>query len=219
MSNRTTGWRAASGCTVWTASRRQLLAMAALGTFPLRVQAAPAEGLTAPNQKLAMYGREQKLLHARLAFDGVARVEPLSGRIVETRLHSGGRPMLVHLWSVNCPPCVRELPALRQVMAHLRMETGLRVVFISEDLPSALTSFLKAHGAGLPEVEHWLSGPSSGLRIDLHDSGQPMTLLIDANLVVRQAFVGLVSERRNELFAGASRLLRSLTAHPHARAS
>lgn len=204
---------------MWTASLRKLLAVATLCTFPLRVQAAPADDLAALNQKLAMYGREQKLLHARLAFDGVARVEPLSGRIIEARLHSGGRPMLIHLWSVHCPPCVRELPALRQVMAHLRMETGLRVVFISEDLPSALTSFLKAQGAGLPEVEHWLSGPSSGLRIDLHDSGQPMTLLIDANLVVRQAFVGLVSERRNELFAGASRLLRSLTAHPHARAS
>ena len=41
-----------------------------------------------------------------------------------------------------------------------------------------------------------------------------MTLLVDGNLVVRQAFVGLVSERRNELFAGASRLLRSLAAPP-----
>ena len=109
---------------------------------------------------------------------------------------------------------MRELPALRQVMAHLRLETKMRVVFISEDLPSDLTAFLKTHGGELREVENWLSGPSSGLRIDLHDSGQPMTLLVDGNLVVRQAFVGLVSERRNELFAGASRLLRSLAAPP-----
>jgi len=204
---------------VWTASLRKLLAVVALCTFPLRAQAAPAEDLTALTQKLASYGREQKLLHARLAFDGIARVDLLGQRIVEARLHSGGRPLLVHLWSVNCPPCVRELPALSQVMAHLRKETGLRVVFIAEDLPSVLTAFLRAHGAGLPAVEHWLSGPSSGLRIDLQDSGQPMTLLLDADLVVRQAFVGLVSERRHELFVGASRLLRSLAAHPHARAS
>lgn len=199
---------------MWTARLRQLLAVTLLATFPLPSLAAPAEEPAGLSQKLAMYGREQKLLHARLAFDGVARVDPLSQRITEARLHSGGRPLLVHLWSVHCPPCVRELPALRQVMAHLRLETRMRVVFISEDLPGDLTAFLKTHGGELPDVEHWLSGPGSGLRIDLHDSGQPMTLLVDGNLVVRQAFVGLVSERRNELFAGASRLLRSLAAHP-----
>lgn len=198
---------------MWTASLRPLLAAALLVTAPLPGHAAPPEALTALSQKLAMYAREQKLLHTRLAFDDMARVDPLSQRVVAARLHSGGRPLLVHLWSVHCPPCVRELPALRQVMAHLRLETGMRVVFISEDRPSDLTDFLQTHGSELPDVEHWLSGPSSGLRIDLQDSGQPMTLLVDGNLVVRQAFVGLVSERRGELFAGAARLLRSLAAH------
>lgn len=200
---------------MWTASLRRVLAAVALLSFPLDGYAAGPDELAVLSQKLSIYGREQKLLHARLSFDNLARVDPDTQRIWDARLHSGGRPMLVHLWSVACGPCVRELPALRQIMTHLRMETGLRVVFIAEDLPTALADFLRAHGSELPEVEHWMSGPNSGVRIDLHDNGQPMTLLLDGNLVVRQAMVGLLDERRNELFSGASRLLRSLSPHPH----
>jgi hypothetical protein len=106
------------------------------------------------------------------------------------------------------------MAALRPIMAHLQAESGLRVVFIAEDLPGPLTDFLRTHAAGLPEVEHWASGPSSNVRIELHDTGQPLTLLLDANLVVRHAFVGPLTERRNELYSTASRLLRSLSPHP-----
>lgn len=200
---------------MWTASLRRACAAVALLTLPLDGYAAAPDELAVLSQKLGTYSREQKLLHARLSFDSLARVDPDTQRIRDARLHSGGRPMLVHLWSVSCGPCVRELPALRQIMMHLRVETGLRVVFIAEDLPDALADFVRAHRTELPEVEHWMSGPGSGMRIDLHDNAQPMTLLLDGNLVVRQALVGLLGDRRNELFSGASRLVRSLAQHPH----
>lgn len=192
-------------------ARLGCLAAALLLIASVPAQAAAPDELAALNQKLGNYSREQRLLHARLTPDSLGRIDPSTQRLWDARLHSGGKPMLVHLWSVSCGPCVHELPALRQIIEHLQRETPLRVVFISEDLPEALTSFFKREPKErLPKVEYWLSGPGSGLRIDLQDNAQPMTLLLDGELVVRQAMVGLLSERRNELYSSASRLLRNL---------
>lgn len=195
---------------------RRFLASAMLLAAPPEAYADRSEDLVALNQRLGNYAREQRLLHARLSLENLGRMDPATQRLWDSRLHSGGKPMLVHLWSVACGPCVREMPALRQMMEHLQREAPLRVVFISEDLPDALASFFQAQAKELlPKVEYWMSGPSSGMRIDLQDNGQPMTLLVDGDLVVRQAMVGPLTERRSELYSAVSRLLRNLPPHSH----
>lgn len=197
---------------MWTVSRRSLLAGLTLSALPRAGHAATAgDDLAALNQKVNTYSREQKLLHSRIYFDHLARIDPAGQRVTDGRLHTSGHPLLVHLWSVDCHPCINEMPVLRQIMSHLQIETGIRVVFIAEDLPTALADFLRSQQVELPNVELWVSGPSSNVRIDLHDTSQPMTLLLDGSLVVRQAFIGQLSERRKELFAGVSRLLRGLS--------
>ena len=195
---------------------RRFLAAALLMAVPLDAYADRSEDLVVLNQRLGNYAREQRLLHARLSLESLGRIDPATQRLWDSRLHSGGKPMLVHLWSVACGPCVREMPALRQMMEHLQREAPLRVVFISEDLPDALANFFQAQAKErLPNVEYWMSGPSSAMRIDLQDNGQPMTLLVDGDLVVRQAMVGPLTERRNELYSAVSRLLRNLPQHSH----
>ena len=207
-------WRAASGYIVSTARLGAALVAVALAAGPRASHAEPAEEIAALNQKLSVYSREQKLLHARLSLTGLARVDPSALRFADAPLRSNGRPMLVHLWSVHCPPCLKEMPALAQIMSHLYEESELRAVFIAEDLPGELAEYLRASAAQLPKVEHWMSGSASSLRIELRDTSQPLTLLLDGNLTVRQAFVGSLADRRNELYSTVSRLLRSLPAHP-----
>lgn len=187
-----------------------------LMTAPLDAFADRTDDIVALNQRLGNYAREQRLLHVHLSLENLGRIDPATQRLWDSRLHNGGKPMLIHLWSVACGPCVREMPALRQMIEHLQREAPLRVVFISEDLPDALTSFFQAQPKEqLPKVEYWMSGPGSGMRIDLQDNGQPMTLLIDGDSVVRQAMVGPLTERRNELYSAVSRLLRNLPQHSH----
>lgn len=195
---------------------RRFIAVATLLAAPIDAYAQRTDDPVTLNQRLTNYAREQRLLHARLSMESLGRIDPATQRLWDSRLHNGGKPMLVHLWSVACGPCVREMPALRQMMEHLQLEAPLRVVFISEDLPDALASFFQVQAKEqLPKVEYWISGPGSGMRIDLQDNGQPMTLLIDGDYIVRQAMVGPLAERRNELYSAVSRLLRNLPQHSH----
>lgn len=163
-----------------------------------------------------MLSREQRLLHTRLQFHVIDAVNPVTYKTQPGHLQAGGGKLfLVHLWSVNCPPCRSELSALRDLVPRLgtlvpRLSEKLRVVFIAEDNPLDFVTGVRAHDLRIPaEAEQFLIVPQSQVRTDLRDPGQPLTLLLDRNMVVRQAFVGPLSERRNEVLTAVERFVRS----------
>ena len=118
-----------------------------------------------------------------------------------------GSFLLVHLWAVECPPCIKEMPMLRGLLEQLSDQKRLRILFISETASRPdLERHLIANESTLPQVPQYQS-TTAELRRALSVNQQPITLLLDSDLTVRQTFVGSLVGRREELLSAIDRLL------------
>lgn len=194
---------------MWTVSAA-LLGSLLLAPFALNVQAAGASAQPL-QQAIDLYEREARLLNRQAHLGSLTGYSLAAWKLFDAPpLRSKGQPLLVHVWSVHCKPCVREMPALVGLFRGLSHERSVRVLLISEDQPAELHEYVNAHRDQLPPVEHYILSRDSPLRASLQETSQPLTLLLDPQLVVRQAFVGPIADRRNELFSAVSRLCRIL---------
>lgn len=159
--------------------------------------------------EIAKLQKERVLINRRPVFTFLAQYEPRTRQFTDTELSAKGSLLMVHIWSIHCPPCLAELPLLPDVIAALRRRTGMRMVFIAEDQQAEMEKFFREHATALPRVEQYIISSESRLRPDLDESSQPLTLLLDDHLVVRDAFIGPLIERRNDLQAAAIRLSSS----------
>lgn len=122
-----------------------------------------------------------------------------------------GAVLLVNLWSIDCPPCVAELPMLDKMAATFgRSEADFKLAFVSETADERdLFQFLAQHKNLLAAGTPLYQVTTDDLRRSLGTSKRPITLLLDRHLIVRQAFVGSVVERRSEVVESIERLLRA----------
>jgi thiol-disulfide isomerase/thioredoxin len=64
-----------------------------------------------------------------------------------------GKPLIVHFWSVTCPPCLVELPQWAKMLSQ---QKGVDIVFVNtdsdEDRPRAE---MRAEKAGLGKAAHY----------------------------------------------------------------
>ena len=167
-------------------------------------------------QRIDQRDSESGLLSRKVVLNSLLSIEPvpLSYQTAAPVL-ARGQPLLVHLWSIHCHACVKELPELAATLKRLRDVTPIRIILIAEDSLDSLESLgesLRRFDAILPRVELYAAGPASELRPSLQKSSWPTTLLLDDQLVVRQALVGTLGARRNELFSAVLRLCASLHA-------
>lgn len=153
---------------------------------------------------------EGSLLHRRVDLSAVMCWQ----RQGQTWRPLGGPPerlRVVNLWSAQCKPCVEELPLLRRMTAAWRHDRGVRFLFIADpphDTEAAeVAAFWSQHAAAVPDSDPCRS-TTDRLRAGLGNGAQPITLLLDEEGVVRQAFVGSVHERG--LASAMERLLRVL---------
>lgn len=161
----------------------------------------------------AMHGEdEHALLHLKLDLNGVRRwvgdtlsAEPLPAK----------KPLLVvHLFSLDCPPCLKELPKLKELFRAGMPDIEFALVL--ETLDSVrIRDFLNKNRESLPEVNLYLS-TDQRLRgtAQLNMETVPITLLVDENRVVRQAFVGSLEGRFARFGVAMHRLLRAIKHHP-----
>lgn len=174
---------------------------------------------------------ELSLLNRRIPLDGLAVWEgrswrsPLTGEIP-------GRDSairIVHLWSVDCPPCRHELPRLLRIGKQLATDHRKQValVMVSESIKNEdmqrfeklgiqLTGEQRGDSAGrvqraimaaLPqyiEPASRNSGPSFGREPPL-----PVTVVLDPDSIVRLAFIGSLEGRHGELVAAVDQLVQS----------
>lgn len=153
---------------------------------------------------------EISLLHRRLDLRGV-RVFDASKERWGSLKPVDRRLFLIHLWAVECLPCVSEMPLLRNIARGWKNDPAVEIVFISETLDEKqLREFwFRTARDRVPEAP-LVQSADDRIRDVLGTGKQPVTLLLDRDMVVRQAFIGSLTERTNELTEGMSRLLRAI---------
>lgn len=64
-----------------------------------------------------------------------------------------GRPLMVHFWSVTCPPCLAELPQWAKMLAE---QKGVDIVFVNTDgEEDRARAQARAEKAGLGKATHY----------------------------------------------------------------
>jgi len=86
-----------------------------------------------------------------------------------------GRPLIINLWATWCPPCRREMPALKSAQqAHPEVE----FVFVNQgESVEVVKNYLATHGLQMPNV---VIDPAKQLSARTGSSGYPTTLFYDA---------------------------------------
>lgn len=182
---------------------RVTLLLTALGPATLHAEAPP---------RLA--DDEAALLHRRLNLSTLTRYnreqkawQPLP--LPKARLY------VVNLWGVHCAPCRAEFPLLRNVARAWANQKDVVFLYIADpplDSPAEeVVRFWTELKPLLPDADPARCRDDQ-LRQALDNPAQPITLLLDAQLVVRQAFVGAIGDR--PLGTAITRLLRVLPPPP-----
>lgn len=181
------------------------LAAGLLLTSPLVLAQSPPVGLP-PAQEVSLRRAEEALLHRKLDLRGLRR---LSGGQFVPEAAPRARLLLVHIWAVECRPCIEEMPVLRRIFESLSTTSNVTPLLISEtaDIPKLL-SFLQQNRATVPSVPQYQS-TGEQLRASLQNYSQPTTLLVDEHGIIREAFLGSLRTRRSELADALYRLIKA----------
>lgn len=145
---------------------------------------------------------------------------------------TGTKIRVVHVWGTWCKPCAEEFPIIKQMDLQIRADYrgDVQFVYVADALSSKkdMGEFMAKHhesmplgllfhddedklGADLRSVLPQLTAAQG--RLDAPSERQlnlPLTMLVDQNNVVRQAFVGSLLPRRADLVNGIAQLYRSL---------
>jgi hypothetical protein len=166
---------------------------------------------------LPLADSEGALLHRQL---DLGAVQSFSRRLQSwqpLKLPSA-RVYVVNLWGVSCRPCLDEFPVLRNMVRAWRSTPEVAFLFIAdpplESIASEVEHFWSKPPVALPDVDPCRSSDDR-LRRALGSDVQPLTLLLDEQLVVRQAFVGAIGDR--PLGRAIERLLALPAAPPSRR--
>lgn len=118
---------------------------------------------------------------------------------------------VVHLWAVECRPCLAELPLILRIAQAFQRNNKVRsapFLFITESDDAALRSYLREHRAEFGSVPIYRT--DDRLRQGLATEVMPLTLLMDRRGAVRQAFAGSLMGRRTEFILAVERLINWL---------
>lgn len=172
--------------------------------------AVPSAAHADPAADLQLREVEASLLHRRIDLSGVKQWErdtddwhPLS--VVPRKLY------VINLWSVHCVPCKEEFPLLRKMVEGWRSQKDVKFLFIADPPHDTeeqeLTTYWRSAAAQLPDEDPCRS-TDERIRNMLESGLQPITLLVDEHMVIRQAFAGAIGKRN--LAIAIQRLLNAL---------
>lgn len=182
-----------------------------------------AVSLDPPSIELETRRREIGLLHLQIDRTALralavwdAQTDALreqgAGEVVDDR----SQVLILHLWATWCGPCKEEFPIWGAMTQHLaaRYKGSVRVVHVAlQNESSDMSAFVHQLKDKLPFSIAYFDRSElvqNKLR-QAFDNSQPplpLTLILDSERVVRQAFLGPVHNRRQELVDAAARLLR-----------
>ena len=154
---------------------------------------------------------EGQLLHRRLNLDAVAQWSWTASSWSPTfaKKHTA-KVYVVNLWSLTCKPCIEEFPFFKRLVDGWKQNKNIEFVFVADppqdNLATDLVAFWKQSAANLPNSP-LCRAQSDSIGKDLSNDSKPLTLILDRNFVVRQAYVGSIVNR--SLGSAIERLLRA----------
>lgn len=157
--------------------------------------------------------RERSLRHIRLSLDEILLWD--DDHLSNKQLVPFKPVLVVHLFSLDCPPCLEELPSLKEVFHGNWKDVQFAMVLETLD-EGRIREFLRTSRSKLPEGVPLYVSTDRRIR----DTSQlgintiPVTLLLDKQRVVRQSFVGGLKDRMHELTRALSGLQKALTKEP-----
>jgi thiol-disulfide isomerase/thioredoxin len=99
-----------------------------------------------------------------------------------------GKPMVLNLWATWCPPCRREMPALRDAQ---QQNPDVEFVFVNQgESVDAVNRFLAGQGLQMKNV---LSDPAGAVGKGVGSFGLPTTLFFDRHGVLQRRHMGELS--------------------------
>ena len=147
--------------------------------------------------------------------------EPRSAEVMDD-----STPVLVlHLWATWCIPCREDFPIWRELGPRLTEQHRgrVRVFYIAmQNKSDDMAEFITQLQGGFPGLRLYLDRDERLARsiskgLENRELPLPLTLWIDPQRVIRQALIGSIRNRRNEVVdstARLMRLLRHLEEHP-----
>lgn len=140
---------------------------------------------------------EATLLHKQLSFTGVS-LWNTSTKTWRPLNVPPSKVYVVNLWSVHCQPCIAEMPQLARIVRGWAKSREVQFLFIAdpprETEAEELEHFWQNPPVELPAVMPERS-TTERIRNTLGVTTEPLTLLLDENLIVRQAFAGTIGTR------------------------
>lgn len=141
--------------------------------------------------------KEARLLHHKLPLSGWKRWDRRS-QTWQVEPPPTEPLLVINLWSAHCQPCLQEFPQLARMAAAWKSQREVRFLFLADPPRDTeaheVVAFWTSHAAELPDADP-LRSTSEELRATLGTGLQPITLLLDHDRVVRQAFVGSLGQR------------------------
>lgn len=161
--------------------------------------------LAGPSHGQELCNSEAALLHRRVKPQSMAKWH---GDRWVTQNPPERLVKVVHVWAIECQPCLAEFPKLIAIaQKYQKSDVDFWFVSESQDQRKWLEFIHQQHADDQPNLLHFKD--NGALRAALQERRQPLTLLVDSNQVVRQAFVGALVHRRTELTDAIDRLLAS----------
>ena len=121
--------------------------------------------------------------------------------------------MFVHVWAVECRPCIEELPAIRKLLESFRVQNVHPVYVVETIAKRDVEDFYKTHPQFFADGADHYYGPDVSTREYFEVSAQPLSLFVDGNTKkIKRAFVGSILNRQKEVASVAEQL--RLIAYP-----
>ena len=78
----------------------------------------------------------------------------VSGSLAEIEQHYADQAFILSFWSIDCPPCIKELALIQQTLVN---HTDMNIVLISTDqINSSAQAFKILEQFSLTEVDNWM---------------------------------------------------------------
>jgi thiol-disulfide isomerase/thioredoxin len=152
--------------------------------------------------------QESTLLHRRIALEKLQHWDGSTSSWIEADI-SKQDVTLVHIWALECIPCVSEMPYWRDIQIFFETNvTKAKLIFLVNAFDNKqLTNYILNHSKELPATSIYLPTSPELLRFVQGSKRLPLTLLLDRTGVVRYAKFGTIIRHRSELVLIIERLL------------